>query len=80
VGSISRTSTQDKRDNQESKGVILAVTHYIGDMELEKPTSYCHSRTLVENRDTNPPIKLSTPNFSCLQERQAQELQQRLRE
>jgi hypothetical protein len=51
-------------------GVTLAMTYYIGDME-PKGVAFC-IQTNLNDRDTNPPIKLSIHNLSCLQEMQAQ--------
>ena len=53
-------------------GVTLAVTHYFGDMESEETNSYIQKQPWWSNRNSNPPTKLSTQNFSCLQEMQGQ--------
>jgi len=42
-----KTETQDKRGAQESMGVTLAVTHYVGDVETEE-VIYSQEGTLVE--------------------------------
>ena len=43
-----QSETWDKRGTQETMGVILAVTHYIGDMEPEEATSCSQAGTPVE--------------------------------
>ena len=43
-----KTKTWDKGGAQESMGVTLAVTHYIGDMEPEEATSCSQAGTPVE--------------------------------
>ena len=63
-----------------SKGVTLAVTYNIGDMEPEEDTSCSQVGPPVSDRDTNPPTKLSTQNLFCLQEMQSWRMEQRLRE
>ena len=42
------TETWDKGGTQESMGVTLAVTHYIGDMEPQEATSCIQTGTPVE--------------------------------
>ena len=53
-------------------GVTSAVTNYFRDIEPEKTNSYIQKEPQWSNRDTNLPTKLSTPNFSYLQEMQGQ--------
>ena len=57
----------DKGGAQESMGVTLPVTHYIGDMDPEKTISRSQTGTQWSDRSTNPPTKLSTQNLSDLQ-------------
>ena len=42
------TETWDKGGTQESMGVTLAVTHYIGDMEPEEATFCIQTGALTE--------------------------------
>ena len=44
-----KTETWDKRGAQELIEVTLAVTHYIGDMELEEATFCIQTGTPVEH-------------------------------
>jgi phage baseplate assembly protein gpV len=58
--SISRrrqTEIWDKEGNQESTGVILAVTYYIRDMKLEEATSCFQAGTLMERQRHQPTHK-----------------------
>jgi hypothetical protein len=43
-------------------------------MEPEEANSYIQKEAQWSNRDANPPTKLSTQYFSCLQEMQGQRL------
>ena len=43
-----RIRSKDKEVAQESMGVTLAMTHYIGDMEPEEATSCIQIRTPVK--------------------------------
>jgi len=49
-------------------------------MEPRETVSCCQGRTPVKLRDTHPPYKILTPNFSCLEEMHGLEVEQRLRE
>lgn len=69
----------DKGGTQESVGVTLAVSPEIGVWNLERPSPVARQEPQWSNRDTNPPSKVSTLK-SCLQEMQAKEVEQRLRE
>ena len=51
----------DKEDNQESTGVILALTFYIRDMKLEEVTSCCQAGTLMERQRHQPIHKTFIP-------------------
>jgi hypothetical protein len=69
-----------ERHTQESMGVTLAVTHYIGDVEPMKLSSAFRKELQWSYRDINLPTKLSTLNISCLQVIQAWGMEQRRRE
>ena len=69
----------DKGGTQESVEFTLAVSHEIGVWNLERPSPVARQEPQWSNRDTNPPSKVSTLK-SCLQEMQAKEVEQRLRE
>lgn len=69
----------DKGGTQESVEVTLAVSPEIGVWNLERPSPVARQEPQWSNRDTNPPSKVSTLK-SCLQEMQAKEVEQRLRE
>lgn len=69
----------DKGGTQESVEFTLAVSHKIGVWNLERPSPVARQEPQWSNRDTNPPSKVSTLK-SCLQEMQAKEVEQRLRE
>ena len=58
------TETWDKEGAQESMGVTLAVTHYIGDIKLEDATSCSQSgyRHQPTHKTFNPECILSTRN------------------
>ena len=47
-----RIRSKDKEVAQESMGVTLAMTHYIGDMETEEATSCSHKGAPVEQKET----------------------------
>jgi hypothetical protein len=55
VAGISRTRQRHgiREETQESMGVILAVTHSIGDMEPEKAISYSQAGTPVKGTPTH---------------------------
>ena len=69
----------DKGGTQESVEFTLAVSHKIGVWNLERPSPVARQEPQWSNRDTNPPSKGSTLK-SRLQEMQAKEVEQRLRE
>jgi hypothetical protein len=58
--------------------MALSVTLKIGDMEPKEATSRCQAGTPVEQWRQKPTTNLSNPNLSCLQERQAWRMEQRL--
>jgi hypothetical protein len=60
-------------------GVTLAVTA-LGIWNLKRPPPVARQELQWSDRDTILPIKLSTPNLPCLQEMQAEWMEQRLRE
>ena len=58
-----KTETWDKGSTQESLEVILAVTHYIGDMEPEVATSCSQAETPVERKRHQLTIKPFNPKY-----------------
>jgi hypothetical protein len=52
--------------------VTLAKVPNSGDMKPEETTSAARQDSQWRDKDTNPPIKLSTQNSSCLKEVQGQ--------
>jgi hypothetical protein len=61
-------------------GMALAIIHYIWDTEPEETLFIAKQELQWSNWETKLPMKLSTPNLSCLQEMQGQGMEQRLRE
>jgi hypothetical protein len=55
---------------QKSMLVTSVEMPHSEDIEPEEATSYSQAGLPVEDRDTNPPTKLSTKNLSCLKEMQ----------
>lgn len=64
VGDISRMRQRAGiRESQESTGVTLAATHYIGDMEPEKATSCSQAGTPVDPIETPTHPQNLQPKF-----------------
>lgn len=62
------TETWHIGGTQESIGMSLVMTPYMGDIEPEEAIPVTRQEFQWANRDINPCPKFSTLNLSCLQE------------
>ena len=62
--------TWDKRNAQKSMGWLKLWLTTLGIWNLKKPPPVVRQEPWWNDKDTNPPTKLSTQNLSCLQQMQ----------